>query len=109
MAPIQLPSQLQKSWTYDGAKHEKDNDLENSRERARPPTSVNTFDKVVTFAGTPLVFFLMIAGLLAWMITGIVVGPSQACQIALQNVSSIQCYISDTVLMRQQRRTFATC
>ncbi|KAJ5981549.1 low affinity iron transporter-like protein [Penicillium canescens] len=103
MAPIQSPGQPQESLTYNGAKHKKHPDLESNHKWAQPPAFVNAFDKVVVFAGTPLVFFFMIAGLLAWLIIGIVLGPSQAWQIAMQNVSSIQCYVSDTFLMRQQR------
>ncbi|KAJ9290563.1 hypothetical protein DTO021C3_1828 [Paecilomyces variotii] len=110
IAPIQLPGQSQESWTSDddGAVHQKNHDLESNTKQAQPPAaaSVSVFDRVVAFAGTPLVFFLTIAGLIAWMIVGIVLGPSQTWQIAIQNVSSIQCYASDTLLMRQQRNNF---
>ncbi|KAJ9294413.1 hypothetical protein DTO271G3_6988 [Paecilomyces variotii] len=116
IAPIQLPDQSQESWTSsdddDGAvQHGKSHDdLEsNIKHEAQPPAaaaSVSVFDRVVAFAGTPVVFFLTIAGLIAWMIVGIVLGPSQTWQIAIQNVSSIQCYASDTLLMRQQRNNF---
>ncbi|KAF3389630.1 Low-affinity iron/zinc ion transport protein fet4 [Penicillium rolfsii] len=103
MAPIQLPGQPQEMWTYDGAKCEKNDNLESNHTHNRPPAAGNALDKIVAFAGTSLVFFLMIAILLAWMIIGIVLGPSQTWQIVLQNADSIQCYISDTLLMRQQR------
>lgn len=102
-APIQRPGQSQEAWTNDSAKYEKNDDLENNHKLAQPPASVNVFDKIVSFAGTPLVFLFMIALLLAWMIIGIVIGPSQTWQIVIQNASSIQCYASDTLLMRQQR------
>ncbi|KAJ6114238.1 low affinity iron transporter-like protein [Penicillium sp. IBT 16267x] len=103
MARIQIPGQPREKWTNDSAKDEKNDNLESNQKLAKTPTSVNVFDKIVAFAGTPLVFFLTIAILLAWMTIGIVLGPSQTWQIVLQNAGSIQCYVSDTLLMRQQR------
>jgi low-affinity ferrous iron transport protein len=41
--------------------------------------------------------------LIAWAIVGIVLGAPQNWQIAMQDGSSIQCYISDSLLMRQQQ------
>ncbi|KAJ5683657.1 low affinity iron transporter-like protein [Penicillium maclennaniae] len=69
-APIQRLGQPQELWIHDGAKHGR-NDLESNHKRAQPPASVNTFDKIVALAGTPAVFCLMIAGLLTWIIIGI--------------------------------------
>ncbi|KAJ5218165.1 low affinity iron transporter-like protein [Penicillium cinerascens] len=102
-APIRRPGQSQEAWTHDSAKYENNDDLESNHKLDEPSASVNLFDKIVSFAGTPFVFLFMIALLLAWMIIGIVLGPSQTWQIVIQNTSSIQCYASDTLLMRQQR------
>lgn len=63
------------------------------------------FDKVTLFAGTPFVLLFTICALLCWAIIGIVCGPTQVWQIVIQNTSSIQCYVSDTLLMRQQHNT----
>lgn len=60
------------------------------------------FDGITNFAGTPLVLLFTVAALLGWALIGIVLGPTQVWQIALQNTSSIQCYVSDTLLVRQQ-------
>ena len=45
----------------------------------------------------------MCATLLIWAIVGIVTGATQTWQIAIQDAGSIQCYVSDTLLMRQQQ------
>ncbi|RHZ57048.1 hypothetical protein CDV55_100476 [Aspergillus turcosus] len=61
------------------------------------------FDRVTGLAGTKYTFFLMLAALLIWAIVGGVTGATQTWQIVIQDASSIQCYISDTLLMRQQQ------
>jgi low-affinity ferrous iron transport protein len=75
---------------------------ENDRRDSRNPISTRIFDSVTKFAGTAVVLFLTIALLVLWLILGLVLGTTQTWQIVLQNTSSIQCYISDTLLMRQQ-------
>jgi low-affinity ferrous iron transport protein len=66
-------------------------------------TSTSVFDMVTRLAGTAFVLFATLVCLLIWAVLGIVLGPTQTWQIVIQNASSIQCYISDTLLMRQQQ------
>ncbi len=86
---------------------DEESDVEKAESQPRHKISIGTslFDKVTRFAGTPFVLFSTILALLTWMVLGIVLGPTQTWQIALQNTSSIQCYISDTLLMRQQHNS----
>jgi low-affinity ferrous iron transport protein len=51
------------------------------------------------------VFLGTLALLLVWTILGIALGATDVWQIVMQNASSIQCYVSDTLLMRQQVNT----
>ena len=61
------------------------------------------FDAITNVAGTPWAFGATLAGLLGWGIAGIPLKASDNWQIVMQIASSIQCYASDTLLMRQQR------
>lgn len=83
-------------------------DLESNRPRIRNGMSCSehALDIAVYLAGTPAILFATIIGLILWAVIGAVLGPSQTWQIALQNVSSLQCYFSDTLLMRQQHGHF---
>jgi low-affinity ferrous iron transport protein len=67
--------------------------------------SFDILDSVTNVAGSRLVFLGTLALLLVWMILGIVLGTTDVWQIVMQNASSIQCYGSDTLLMRQQANT----
>ncbi|PMD48097.1 Low affinity iron permease [Hyaloscypha variabilis F] len=62
----------------------------------------SVLDGITNVAGSRLVFLGTLALLLVWTILGIVLGATQVWQIVMQNASSIQCYVSDTLLMRQQ-------
>ncbi|MCJ1302090.1 low-affinity Fe(2+) transport protein [Hypocenomyce scalaris] len=64
------------------------------------------FDDITRLAGTRLIFAGTLLVLLAWMIIGITLGPTQDWQIAMSDAGSIQCYISDTLLMRQQQNHY---
>ncbi|PMD60108.1 Low affinity iron permease [Hyaloscypha bicolor E] len=64
--------------------------------------SFEILDSVTNVAGSRLVFLGTLALLLVWTIFGIVLGATDVWQIVMQNASSIQCYVSDTLLMRQQ-------
>jgi low-affinity ferrous iron transport protein len=61
------------------------------------------FDFITDFAGSRIMFLFTIAILIAWAIWGGVTGAPDEWQIVMQDGSSIQCYISDTLLMRQQQ------
>ncbi|KAI1339292.1 Low affinity iron permease-domain-containing protein [Xylariaceae sp. FL0016] len=59
-------------------------------------------DIAVDAAGSRWTLAITLALLVAWGIWGAVDGPEDTWQVILQDVSSIQAYISATLLMRQQ-------
>ena len=59
-------------------------------------------DKMVAFAGSQFVFYLMWIILIIWCVIGIVYKAPGTWQVVMQDGQSIQCYIWDTLLMRQQ-------
>ncbi|KAI9054944.1 hypothetical protein LZ554_002087 [Drepanopeziza brunnea f. sp. 'monogermtubi'] len=63
----------------------------------------NIFDKITRGAGSSGTFFFMIALLAFWAVCGIVYGTTDTWQIILQNASSIQVYVTDILLLRQQK------
>lgn len=74
--------------------------LESDVTSAKKP---NVFDKITRGAGSSGTFFVMIALLGVWAVAGIVYGPTDTWQIILQNASSIQVYVTDILLIRQQK------
>lgn len=66
----------------------------------------NILNSITNIAGSYFVFISTIALLLIWAILGGVLGTTETWQIVMQDVSSIQCYVSDTLLMRQQQNGF---
>ncbi|PRW60542.1 iron zinc ion transporter [Chlorella sorokiniana] len=63
-------------------------------------------DGAVNIAGSRLFFGGVLTALSGWAIAGAVTKAPDIWQIVLQDVSSIQCYISDMILMRQQQTAF---
>ncbi|KAE9363607.1 low affinity iron transporter-like protein [Stipitochalara longipes BDJ] len=61
----------------------------------------NLFDKITRAAGSSTTFFVMLAILGVWVLLGIIFGPTDTWQILLQNVSSVQVYVTDILLIRQ--------
>ncbi|CAR29081.1 hypothetical protein ZYGR_0Y00280 [Zygosaccharomyces rouxii] len=59
-------------------------------------------DWMVAWAGSQFVFFFMWIILAVWCIIGIVYKAPSVWQVVMQDGQSIQCYIWDTLLMRQQ-------
>ncbi|CUS20985.1 LAQU0S02e02894g1_1 [Lachancea quebecensis] len=59
-------------------------------------------DRVVLFAGSQIVFFLMWVIMVIWIIIGIVYKAPENWQVVMQDGQSLQSYIWDTLLMRQQ-------
>ncbi|EPX75348.1 iron/zinc ion transporter [Schizosaccharomyces octosporus yFS286] len=79
---------------------------ENIREyivQERPNLAGRIFDLVTHLAGTSFVFILALIILVVWAIIGGVYHAPDSWQIVMQDGSSIQCYVSDTLLMRQQQ------
>ncbi|KAI9344155.1 Low affinity iron permease-domain-containing protein [Pilaira anomala] len=68
----------------------------------KKPLGSRIFDEVTKLAGSRTAFCLTLLILIIWAIVGIVLGAPDNWQIVMQDGSSIQCYISDTLLMRQQ-------
>ncbi|WBW72162.1 plasma membrane iron/zinc ion transmembrane transporter [Schizosaccharomyces osmophilus] len=69
----------------------------------RPNPAGRIFDLVTHLAGTSFVFILTLVILVVWAIVGGIYHAPDSWQIVMQDGSSIQCYISATLLMRQQQ------
>lgn len=63
----------------------------------------NVFDKITRAAGSSGTFFVMMALLGVWAAAGIIYGTTDTWQIILQNASPIQVYVTDILLLRQQK------
>lgn len=74
-------------------------------DRPKPKDKGGAFDFVVKAAGSRWTFLVTLLLLAAWAALGIVYGPNDTWQVIFQDVSSIQCYISATLLMRQQQNS----
>lgn len=74
--------------------------LEEELSTAKKP---NTFDKITRAAGSSSVFFFMMGIIGLWVVLGLVYGLNDTWQIIMQNASSIQVYITDILLIRQQQ------
>ncbi|SCU82306.1 LAME_0C00562g1_1 [Lachancea meyersii CBS 8951] len=59
-------------------------------------------DKLVMFAGTQFIFFIMWAIIIVWIVLGIVYKAPDNWQVVMQDGQSLQSYFWDTLLMRQQ-------
>ncbi|TVY73369.1 Low-affinity iron/zinc ion transport protein fet4 [Lachnellula suecica] len=64
---------------------------------------LNVFDKITRLAGSSEVFFIMMALIAVWVLLGIIYGTTDTWQIIMQNASSIQVYVTDILLIRQQQ------
>lgn len=71
-------------------------------ENDKKPLGARIFDFLTDFAGSRIMFVFTCLIIIAWAIIGGILGAPDNWQIAMQDGSSIQCYISDTLLMRQQ-------
>ncbi|KAI0123284.1 hypothetical protein BJ170DRAFT_697783 [Xylariales sp. AK1849] len=76
-------------------------------EKALPPRptkkeKISGLDYVVKAAGSRWALGFTLLLIVAWAVWGIVDGPTDTWQVILQDVSSIQAYISATLLLRQQ-------
>ncbi|CAO3641312.1 unnamed protein product [Mucor fragilis] len=69
----------------------------------RKPLGGRIFDGITQYAGSRITFVITLLLLVAWAIVGGVLGAPEIWQIVMQDASSIQCYISDSLLMRQQQ------
>ncbi len=61
------------------------------------------FDAVTDLAGSRFILGLTFLIIAAWVVAGIILGAPDNWQIWMQDGGSIQAYISDTLLMRQQQ------
>ncbi|RKF59844.1 Low-affinity iron/zinc ion transport protein fet4 [Erysiphe neolycopersici] len=63
----------------------------------------NAFDKITVLAGSSVTFLVMLFLIGVWAFFGIFFGPTDTWQIVFQNASSIQVYVIDILLIRQQQ------
>jgi low affinity Fe/Cu permease len=68
--------------------------------------AARALDQVVDVAGSRFFFGGVLGVITGWAIAGGITGAPDIWQIIFQDVSSIQCYISDMILMRQQQNDF---
>lgn len=61
-----------------------------------------TLDKLVIWAGSQFMFYLMWVILIIWVVIGAVYNAPFNWQVVMQDGQSIQCYFWDTLLTRQQ-------
>lgn len=76
-----------------------------SAAKAKPKKRGGAFDFVVKAAGSRWTFLVTLLLLAGWAALGVVYGPTDTWQVIFQDTSSIQCYISATLLMRQQQNS----
>ena len=90
------------SWPISSAKGQPQIDTEiSSPEEISSAKKSNIFDKITRAAGSSTTFFVMLAILGVWVLLGFIFGPTDTWQILLQNVSSVQVYVTDILLIRQ--------
>ncbi|CAD6501157.1 BgTH12-01411 [Blumeria graminis f. sp. triticale] len=63
----------------------------------------NVFDKITKLAGSRITFLSILIMILIWLVLGLVFGMGDTWQIVFQNASSIQVYVTDILLIRQQQ------
>ncbi|KIH89052.1 putative iron/zinc ion transporter (putative) [Sporothrix brasiliensis 5110] len=74
-------------------------------DKRAPKKKSGAFDFVVKAAGSRWTFLVTLLLLGLWAALGAVYGPNDTWQVIFQDISSIQCYISATLLMRQQQNS----
>lgn len=72
----------------------------------KPSKFGRLYDKFTKLAGDTVTFIITCLLILVWAILGIVYGAPEDWQIIMQDVSSIQSYFSDSLLMRQQQNDY---
>ncbi|RKF56443.1 Low-affinity iron/zinc ion transport protein fet4 [Golovinomyces cichoracearum] len=86
---------------------EKDNYYKNEEVSGPADTSsfrkANCFDKITVLAGSSVTFIITLLLVALWAAFGILLGPTDTWQIVFQNASSIQVYVIDILLIRQQQ------
>lgn len=86
---------------YDDTKSEESSTSEESSSHREP----NALDKITTFGGSSFIFLSMLLLVVIWIFYGFFYGFSNTWQIIFQNASSIQVYVTDMLLIRQQLNT----
>ncbi|KAI6246584.1 Low-affinity iron/zinc ion transport protein fet4 [Erysiphe necator] len=78
-------------------------DQVSSRDELSSFRKPNIFDQITVLAGSSMTFLLMLFLVGVWISFGIVYGITDKWQIVFQNASSIQVYVIDILLIRQQQ------
>ncbi|KAI6244819.1 Low-affinity iron/zinc ion transport protein fet4 [Erysiphe necator] len=93
-----IPLESEKDSFFDYQELSKASDTSSFREP-------NAFDKITIFAGSSATFFVILGFVGIWGFIGALYGPTDTWQIMFQNASSIQVYIMDILLIRQQQNS----
>jgi low-affinity ferrous iron transport protein len=98
-----IDSEKRGSWPISSMKDQLQIDLTeiSSPEDVSSTKKSNLFDKITRAAGSSTTFFVMLTLLGVWVLLGFIFGPSDTWQILLQNISSVQVYVTDILLTRQ--------
>lgn len=81
------------------------NDSSSSRdpyEFGKETVVLKVLNALIYVSGTQFIFFFLVAILIVWLVIGIIYKAPENWQVVMQDGQSIQCYIWDTLLMRQQ-------
>lgn len=76
--------------------------VEASEDAAYSSKGLPIFDRLTAFAGSTTLFLLVMAILVGWIIAGIILKGPTDWQVAMNDGSSIQVYITNTLLIHQQ-------
>lgn len=76
--------------------------VEASEDAAYSSKGFPIFDRLTAFAGSTTLFLLVMAILVGWIIAGIILKGPTDWQVAMNDGSSIQVYITNTLLIHQQ-------
>ncbi|KAE8372263.1 Low affinity iron permease-domain-containing protein [Aspergillus bertholletiae] len=70
--------------------------------KSKPKILDRGLDFIVRLSGSGPVFFLILAGLLAWALLGIKYGSTDSWQVLISDIQAIVSYIFDSFLVRQE-------
>ncbi|GAN09411.1 iron/zinc ion transporter [Mucor ambiguus] len=102
-APTQFVTKAKTEGSFEVVGEELPHNIRLYNPEERKPLGGRIFDYITQYAGSRIAFVVTMILLVAWAIVGGVLGAPEIWQIVMQDASSIQCYVSDSLLMRQQQ------
>ncbi|EPB92518.1 hypothetical protein HMPREF1544_00531 [Mucor circinelloides 1006PhL] len=102
-APTQFVTKSKTEGSFQVVGEELPHNIKLYNPEERKPLGGRIFDGITQYAGSRIAFVVTLMLLAAWAVVGAVLGAPETWQIVMQDASSIQCYVSDSLLMRQQQ------